>query len=201
MTNEATQIAQWFLHRKEDFPFRKYDGFKRLQKLMYFSWVFHYAKYNKILFTDAIQITPNSIQIFNYEAYQHLPVDSSYSVTSDIEKILLMVADLFKYYRANEFTTYLMEDLLWSETKKGTEIISVDVLQDQNKLDHYQMILHRYEGRKRVLDVEIVNEFVFLYDKNELTLTEDVLAELENFNGEERVYNVYMDESQGLVIY
>lgn len=51
-------------------------------------------------------------------------------------------------------------------------------------------------------DVELtINDTKFYYDPTELKITDDILEKLKWFPAEDLAYSIYLDETQGLVIY
>lgn len=55
----AKEICSWFISRNLDHPTNTLEGNTKLQKLLFFSWLIHKAKYDKALFNEDFYAFPN----------------------------------------------------------------------------------------------------------------------------------------------
>lgn len=223
----ADQVAAYFVNQNEQVFPNSFDGNMKLQKLIVFANLIHLVKNNELLFEESMYAFRNGIVVEtvrkpyyqNYQGYiETLKKEPTSYSKSEVES-LQMSMDLFNSLSARELSDLHHELETWkhkyNKSKFGnfhiTEISKIkekDILEtDIEKIKKIINAYKRNENQKYLS--ETVNGITFYYDPDEMDFTvdrEDLLSVLEDLSkeispGEENVFFITYDESQGFYYY
>lgn len=71
----------------------------------------------------------------------------------------------------------------------------------KHEVPKVQEILEAHYSGMSLVAFEVVNDRKFYYDPEQIQITDEVLAMLESFDGQDSAYSLYLDETAGIVIY
>jgi len=219
----AIDVAKWFIRNDLDSPRDTFDGNMKLQKLLYFAQLIHVAKNDKLLFSEDMRAYENGTVVNEVRLiYKNKPTtfineamftDFSYD-DEEINKTLRLTADLFGEMSARELSDLNHELPSWKipyhasrtnipnvyRTEKNIidpegKLFKEDVNKVKKMLDAF---LQNEQSEK--MDYEVINGVTYYFDSNEVELTDDILAILEDMNGPDEAYTLTYDKEQGLII-
>lgn len=222
---KAIEVAGWFLNNDIE-PSNTKSGNLRLNKLLYFAQMISLVKRNKPLFDEEIYAFENGVVVeeirCEYQRNYFSFVDRAKSIkknfTNEENDVLNITKLLFEDASAKELSDLTHEHKCWkdffeksikSENKNGYKYNKEDsIIPIAEILNNYQEDLDLvrnmvYSLEDNIIDEDVieVNNIKFFYNPNEIDINEDVLRVLQCFPGSDTAYTLYMDESQGLIIY
>jgi len=214
----AVDVAKWFIQNDLDTPRNTFDGNMKLQKLLYFSQLVHLAKYNKPLFDEKILAFQNGSvieevrQLYRNNHYQFVDQanKTNLRLTSEQLDTLLTVEEIFGELSALELSDLNHQHQSWKESYENSRIgsfhekhlseITISQLQ-KHEVPKVQEILEAHYSGMSLIAFEVVNGRKFYYDPEQIQITDELLALLESFDGQDSAYSLYLDETAGIVIY
>ncbi|KNE19025.1 Panacea domain-containing protein [Virgibacillus pantothenticus] len=217
---KAIDVAKWFMKHKLDSPRNTFDGNMKLQKLLYFSQLIHYANHNKILFSEEMKAYENGTVINDVRLTYRNELDQLVDQAEDFEGFnspevdytLNLTSEIFGGMNAKELSDLNHEFVSWkvpfkeSQTDQpGRYIREKNVI---NPLDglfledvrNVKQMLEAYCENEDDMNYEVVNGVTFYYNSSEIHLDEKILAKLGELKCSDEVYTVTMDKEQGLII-
>lgn len=216
---QVLDVARWFIKNNYDIPRNTFDGNMKLQKLLYFSQLIHFANTGEVLFDEPILAFENGsvvecVRKKYRDAHSEFIMEANeneLSLKSEQIETLKTTAEIFGYLKASELSNLNHLHESWREAYykskdgdfhvKEMSEISIDSIVKYD-LPAIREMLMAHKMAKRSEDVfEVVNGISFYYDPNEIQITEEILKQLEAFHGNESSYVLCNDESRGLVIY
>lgn len=184
------------------------------------------VKQGKPLFDEEIYAFENGIVVEdirceyqnNYYGFMDKAKSKRREFTNEEDDILKITKLLFEDASAVELSDLTHEHKCWkdyfikstqSENKNGykynkdNSIIPIKtILNDyQEDLNLVRKMIYALEDNTIEEDIIEVNNIKFFYDPKEICIDEAVLTKLRNFPGRDAAYTLYLDDSQGLVIY
>ncbi|KLU60054.1 hypothetical protein CEB3_c34850 [Peptococcaceae bacterium CEB3] len=220
MAITALDAAKWFMSQNYDTPQNTYDGNMKLQKLLYFAQLIHMAKYGEVLFKDPIYAFENGPVVENVRqdykrCYYQLKrdvgeLDPSIFTRQELDT-LEKTGAIFGSSSAKELSKLNHLHLSWKNalvrsTRPGGYHVTEDAKITINSiaahdLDGIHELLKAAELTEQLnLSHETINGVTFFYDPAELTLTDELIQQLEFFKGTEPAYSLGLDK-HGLVVY
>lgn len=215
----AFDVARWFIRNNLDQPRNTFDGNMKLQKLLYFSQLVHFAKYDEPLFNEPIYAFENGAVVEEIrQIYKHNNLDfvqSAYSEKINLSDehlhTLKIVQDVFGHLTATELSHLNHKHPGWKKAFENSRVggryykeLGV-IPQEELKREALNVlnVIEAYEMVKRTLPAhKVINGKTFYYNPDEINIyDEEVFSILESFDGPEDSYTVYFDEKAGLVIY
>jgi uncharacterized phage-associated protein len=217
---KALDIAKWFIRNGYDNPRNTWDGNMKLQKLLYFAQLIHLANYGDPLFDNPIFAYKNGSVVeevrVTYRDNHELLIKQANEFEGDFTEeqlnTLKITAEIFGKIEPTELSelnhlhqswkeAYQKSDTGFGYRRKELSEISVESLKKYD-LDKISEILaaHQSAGQSGQ-KYEIVNGVKFYYNPGEITLTDEIIEQLEAFQGDEKSYSIYLDKNIGLVIY
>ena len=216
---KAIDYAKYFIRRGLDSYPNTFDGNMKLQKLLVFADLINMAKGNGPLFDDPIYafkngcVVENVRQRYKYD-YEGLAKEAG-TYEEDFSKSdqdsIDLTAALLGELSAKELSDLNHQFMFWKRNyDKGTtgtgyhnklqSIVTQDEM--QKELSSINDMLDAYSERNPDDHVELINGIKFLYNPDNITLTDDIVDILETLseNADEPAYNVYMDDGE-LVVY
>jgi len=219
-TVRAIDVAKWFIRNDLDSPRDTFDGNMKLQKLLYFAQLIHFAKNNELLFSDEMKAYENGTVINNVRLNYKQKVQQLVSEAekfnsfedSKIEETLNLTHKIFGDMSANELSELNHELMSWkvpfheslTETP-GVYKMNLNTIEPSGKLfledvNRVKEMLEAYSENESFMDYEVINGVTFYYDSNEVSLTDDIVSFLERINCPEDVYTLTIDDEQGIII-
>lgn len=127
----ALEVAYYFLKlAKSDPKFSKTVTNKKLQKLLYYSQVWHLAIFDKKLFPDRIEAWvhgPAIPKVYRtFRAFEFNPItldvsDREFDLTASQKKFLQNIWDVYGKLDAEYLETLTHSELPWQEARAGLE--------------------------------------------------------------------------------
>lgn len=219
---KASDVAKWFIKNDLDNPRDTFDGNMKLQKLLFFSQLIHLAKFDRPLFQDDMKAYRNGSVINEVRmAYKSTPTlfiqeskRTNFQFDDQINETLKLTADIFGGMTADELSDLNHELSSWKfhyhssvtdnpnvyDNYKNTIVLDGELLKrDVKKI---KQMLNSYESNKEnnTEEFEVINGVTYYFDPNEVELTEDILAELEEMDCPDDAYTLTYDEEQGLIL-
>lgn len=223
---KAQEIAGWFINNEYNATNNR-DGNLKLNKLLYFAQLISLIKRDKPLFEDDLYAFKNGVVVesvrtqysndfFNF-VYNARKSNCNFK-DKELE-ILEITKDIFLNVSPNELSELTHEHKSWSEHfyKSKKKASNYDYNKSAAKID-----INDYFGKFRE-DLDLVNNILeakeeikegvssenmitlngvsYYYDPNEVVINEYVLNKIKKFPATENAYTLYMDESQGLIIF
>lgn len=215
----AFEFAKWFIREGYDSPRNTKNGNMKLQKMLYFSQLIHLAKYGSPLFQNKMYafekgtVVESVRQEYQYN-HDNFVMDSFFTnieLSEEQISTLNVTIDIFGKCSADELSELNHEQFSWRKSydksnfgnfhDKELSIIDINDILEYD-IDKIKDMLDAYESSKDSDDECIeVNGYKFYFNPQEIHLNDEIMIELENFEGEEDSYYVYFDESAGVVIY
>ena len=218
--SDVFDYAKYFIKLNLDTNRDTFDGNMKLQKLLVFADLLSLAERNERLFD-------NDILAFEYgcviEDVRHRYKNDCYGLVSDSksfkpnfsqeeQKILDLTVELFGKLSARELSDINHAFLFWYTAYKNSieasgyknkskAVISIDAMRDE--LDKVKEMIAAYRDTQNDnQSKEIINDVIFYFSPESLTLTEEVLARLYQFSleADDKAYSIYLDNGR-LVIY
>lgn len=213
---KAIDVAKWFININCDNPRNTYDGNMKLQKLLYFAQLIHLARTGDVLFKDPIFAFANGSVVEDVRLHYKNDIISLINETMELSGIneeeirtLQITEAIFCNLSAKELSELNHLHKAWEiaydrslingiPQKHLSEIRIRDI--EEYDLDNIRDMVKAHELEIGLCHFEVINGNKFYYDPTEITLTEQVIAELEGFEGTDGSYVIYQDEYLGLVI-
>lgn len=217
----AINFAKWFIKNNFDSPRDTFDGNMKLQKMLYFAQLIHVAKHRELLFSDQMKAYENGTVINDVRLeYRESPLSlieqskNSPEFFEDIKvnETLHQTVKIFGDMSARELSNLNHELSSWKIPYNNSKTDTPNVYRtDKNVIKPFDSIfmedvkqieqmLEAYEEDSGDMNFEIINGVTYYYDSNELELTDDILATLEDLNCADDAYTLNFDEEQGLII-
>jgi uncharacterized phage-associated protein len=216
----AIDIAKWFIKHKLDSPRDTFDGNMKLQKLLYFAQLIHFAKHNKLLFPEEMRAYENGTVINDVRLTYRNELDHLIDQAEDFEGFnspevnytLNLTSEIFGNMDAKELSELNHEFVSWkvpfkeSQTNQpGRYMREKNVIKPLDGLftedvNNVKQMLEAYSENEDYMNYEVVNGVTFYYNSSEIRLDEKTLAKLEELKCSDEVYTVTMDKEQGLII-
>lgn len=212
----AIDVAKWFVSNNCDNPRDTYDGNMKLQKLIYFSQLIHLARTGDVLFEDPICAFANGSVIEDVRLYYKNNIKGLINEAmqlgnfSENEVITLQITEaIFCNLSAKELSelNHLHESwkiaynrsLINGIPQKHLSEIRISDIEEYD-LGNIRDTIKAYELGMDLRHFEVINGNRFYYNPTEITLTEQMILELEEFEGTDGSYVIYQDQYLGLVI-
>lgn len=212
----AIDVAKWFINANCDNPRNTYDGNMKLQKLICFSQLVHLARTGDVLFKDPIYAFANGSVVEEVRLFYKNNINTLISEAKQLndfneEEIttLQITKDIFCNLSARELSKLNHLHKSWKiaynrslvngiPQKHLSEIRISDI--KEYDLNNIRDMIKAYELGMNLSHYEVINGNKFYYDPTEITLTEEIIAELEEFEGTDGSYVIYQDQDLGLII-
>jgi uncharacterized phage-associated protein len=178
----------------------------------------HLAKYNRPLFDEKILAFQNGSVIEevrrlyrnDHDQFVDQANKTNLRLTSEQLDTLLTVEEIFGELSARELSDLNHQHQSWKEAYENSRIgsfhekqlseITLSQLQ-KHEVPKVQEILEAHYSGMSLVAFEVVNDRKFYYDPEQIQITDEVLAMLESFDGQDSAYSLYLDETAGIVIY
>lgn len=230
MNTTAFDVASYFIKQPESYFPSSYDGNMKLQKLIVFANLLHYAEYNEFLYQNDMNAFKNGIVVedirkpfkLNYDDFTQNLSNQKNNFAPEQLMTLEISLQLFNKLSAKELSDLHHELDTWkvkydksnlgnyylTEVSKihKEDIYERDILKLKTILESYR------ENKKTEGDVkeEIINGITFYYDlyemehyikeKDLLTYLEGLSLELLSDGGDD-TFSLAYDEHQGVYYY
>jgi uncharacterized phage-associated protein len=215
---KANDIAYWFIKKGYDSPRDTFDGNMKLQKLLFFAQLIHYAKHNKLLFSDEMKAFENGTVIndvrlnYKHNLYSMIMESENSDEFNDceIKETLDLTCKIFGDMSASELSDLNHELISWKIAFNSSKTDIPGVYNSEKntiKIDKY--FLEDVQRMKDMLDAfedenemafEVINGVTFYYNPNLVNFTEDLQSKLEGMNFPDDAYTIIYDEEQGIII-
>lgn len=214
--NSVFDYAKYFIKQNLDNPRNTMDGNMKLQKLLTFSYIYHYINKNQPLFADEklyaykngcvceqVRLEyKNNLKKMVDESNDYIPnfSEEEFETISFIEKNfgnknakeLSELNHRFEFWKNN----FENSKIFGIPTKSKSIVSNEDILKEKDKL------IKMFEDIAE-LKIIVINGIKFYYNSNEIEINDEVMQELSSFVpiDDEDAYTVYFDEDAGIVIY
>lgn len=216
----ARNYAKYFMQKGMDTSPNTFDGNMKLQKLLVFADLINLAEHGVSLFDDEILAFRNGCVVENvrleyrnnYSGLKKESSDYSPDFTKDELDVLTLTIEIFGNLSAVELSELNHQFSFWRNAfQRGTtqngyhekKKSVVSVFDMQAEIDRMKQVLSAYRNpvnsnQRR----ELVNGITFYYDPSEITITDSMLEEIEDFSleADDSSYSIYLDNGK-LVIY
>lgn len=222
---KAINVASWFINN--DFSaLNNKDSNLKLNKLLYFAQMISLIKRNKPLFEEDLYAFENGVVVEdirkeycnNYSEFIKIAKKCNYKIGKEEEEILNITKNIFMDASPSELSDLTHEHKCWQDYyKKSLEDaqgkythnkesakIPIDVIVRKYSDDLFLVkeMVDAFEESEVCSELKItVNGIDYYYDPREISITEDIYLKLQEFPADDSAYTLYIDETQGLVIY
>lgn len=218
MPTSATEIASWFIKNEFDSPRNTKDGNMKLQKLLYFAQLVHLTQNDEPLFNDKIFAFEHGSVVENvrikyqwhFEDFIHTARECTLNFDEKQVDSVNKVKDIFGHLTASELSEINHLHKSWKDSYERSKAngkawkergeISLGQLR-RNEVSHMKEILEAYSETSSLCEYIELRGKKFYFDPDEISINAEVVSILESFSGQDSMYTVYKDSSQGLVIY
>ncbi|CAG7839977.1 hypothetical protein CLOHAE12215_01393 [Clostridium haemolyticum] len=223
---QAIDVAKWFIKNNYE-PCDTKNGNMKLNKLLYFAQLISLVKRDKVLFNDNLSAFKHGVVVENvrkeyynnYHNFIQTAQKSSITLSEEEEEVLNITINIFGQVNARELSQLTHEHSCWKDhyekSKRGNGnydkqdgIIPINEIVNnyQCDLDLIREILSAYENDnmdntndEKCIEIKGVK---FYYNPNEVNINDNNIREiLEGFPADDIAYTIYIDPTQGLVIY
>lgn len=221
MVESAHKFAYEYVRNELDYPRNTKSGNMRLQKLLYFSQLVHFAEFGKPLFDDPIYAYEKGCVVDSvlndYHRYHYQFIHNAYTMTDSFTSsegfTLDLVKEVYGGKDAEELSDLNHDHECWkiafkrsyvSENYKEKSLSKVEKDEAfENDVKSIKKVVDAYkESRKHPEEaVYILGGTEFYYDPREIMINDELISYLDNFAGEEEAFSIYMDPSQGVIVY
>lgn len=221
---KAVDVASWFINNDYN-PKNSKESNLKLNKLLYFAQLISLIKREKPLFSEDLYAFENGVVV---EAVR-IPFCNDYSnfvktakknrtdFSNEELEILNLTKNIFLGVSPEDLSNLTHEHKSWKEhfkkskerarnykyNKEESKICIDDYFSKfKDDLDLVQEIVLAKENNNSIHEkVFVMNGTSYYYNPNELILNDDIIEEIKEFPAIEEAYTLYMDESQGLIIF
>ncbi|WP_188453811.1 Panacea domain-containing protein [Virgibacillus oceani] len=221
MTRSAFDFAQKYIRDGLDNPRNTKKGNMKLQKLLYFSQLVHHAEYGVPLFKDKIYAYENGCVVESVMKQYHLRHDELVSAShlasqtfSLEEKFTIdLVESVFGELSAGELSDLNHEHSCWKLAYGRSYIDENYRNKHLSEISDQEVYEHDLEGIKKIVDgykssndslteaMITIGGTEFYFNPQEIIIDEQLRSYLDNFVGEDEVFTIYKDRSQGVIVY
>lgn len=221
MNRSAYKFAYEYIRNELDYPRNTKNGNMKLQKLLYFSQLVHYAEFGKPLFDDPIYAYENGCIVDNvlndYRRYHYQFIHDAYeatnSFTSEEQFTLDLVKEVYGDKGAEELSDLNHEHECWKLAYSRSYVSENYKEKQLSKIEEDEAFENDVKSIKKVVDayketredsteaVYILGGTEFYYDPREIIINDELISYLDNFAGEEEAFSIYKDPSQGVIVY
>ncbi|MDK0649708.1 Panacea domain-containing protein [Clostridium perfringens] len=222
---KAIEVANWFINN-EYTPINSMSGNLKLNKLLYFAQLISLIKREKPLFKDELYAFKNGVVVENirkeYNENFYKFIDrAKYDNTvfeSDELSILEFTKEIFMNVSAEELSDLTHEHKSWKENfekskefRAGKQWYNKEISKIEIE-DYFTKYKCDLELVKNIIDAKEcsqndnnedvieVNGVKFYYNPEELNVY-DYIETLKAFSENDGAYTLYLDDTQGLVIF
>ena len=222
----AKDVAAYLVNRPECFFSNTFDGNMKLQKLLVFANLIHYANYEEFLFNDDMYAFRNGIVIEevrmpffeDYHGYmQSLKSQTNLDFTNEQLDSINMSIEIFNKLSAKDLSDLHHELETW-KIKYPKSRFGNTHIKELGLIRHNEVLTSDIEKIKKVISsyqkneeqqylYEKVNGITFYYNPNEISLDNNNLLDyLENISrsvvgGEDDTFFLAYDDEQGIYYY
>lgn len=221
MVRSAFEFAHEYIKNGMDYPRNTKNGNMKLQKLLYFSQLVHYAEFGNPLFKDPIYAYENGCIIdgvmndyyYDHDAFIACAHQSDHSFTPEEKFTMELVESVFGEKSAKELSDLNHEHGCW-KLAYGRSYVNENYKEKSlSKVEKDEIFDNDINGIKKVVDgfkssneslaeaVFVLGGTEFYYDPREIVIDEELKSYLDNFVGEDEAFSIYKDSSQGVVVY
>jgi uncharacterized phage-associated protein len=217
---KAIELAKWFIKNEYDTPRNTFAGNMKIQKLLFFSQLIHFAKYGNLLFLEEMRAFKNGTVIndvrlsYKESTFSLIEQAKHFSDFDDeeVSETLKLTVEIFGNLSARELSDLNHELQCWkipyleSQTtipnyynsdKNNINLFDSAFTEDIRRV---KQMLVAYEESNDSMDFEMINGITFYYDPKEMQFTDEIKEMLEGYNYPEEAYTVTYDEEQGIII-
>lgn len=177
-------LAKWFLNKNPQLCGCYIDENTKLNKLLYFSYLMHYAVTGKNLTDDKFEKWDNgpvSRKIYKEYRYNNFGISSDKRV--DIEdKNILKFLEIINFIYSNKTARELSEEThnhsIWLEAKKNEEI-DFSKIADKEKYLMNNLYKTYMDIDFENMGMEKISGNIYYYDKTNFDMSDEVVSMLE----------------------
>lgn len=218
--SDVFKYAKYFVKNGYDTDSNTYDGNMKLQKLLVFADLISMAIDEKPLFEEPILAFKNGCVVEpvrlrykgDYDAFLSESMVYEPEFDAKENEVLDLTTKLFGSLSARELSGMNHSFSFWKKAFENSEspsgyrdkdlaVVSVDDM--LKEIDKVRQVISAYRNtQSEMLHKEIVNGISFYYDPTDITLTDELLEQVESFteNADETEYSISIDNGN-LVIY
>lgn len=218
MPTTAVDVASWFIKNDFDSPRNSKDGNMKLQKLLYFSQLIHLAQHNEPLFNEKIIAFENGSVVegiriqyqWHFEKFLNMAYACDLNFTEQQLDSITKAQNIFGHLTASELSEINHLHKSWRDSYERSKSngrawkergeTTIEQLK-KYEVDHIKEMLEAYSEGESLSDCIEFHGKKFYFDPNEVEIDEEIISILESFNGQDSMYTIYRDSSQGIVIY
>ncbi|HII4514041.1 Panacea domain-containing protein [Clostridium perfringens] len=222
---KAIDVASWFINNNYN-PENSKESNLKLNKLLYFAQLISLIKREKPLFSEDLYAFENGVVVEavrkpfcnDYLNFVETAKGSRINFSNEELEILNLTKDIFLGVSPEDLSNLTHEHKSWKEhfkkskeracnnykyNKEESKICIDDYFSKfKDDLDLVQEIVMAKENNNlRDEKVFVINGTSYYYDPKELVLNDEIIEEIKQFPAIEEAYTLYMDESQGLIIF
>ncbi|MDO5096198.1 MAG: hypothetical protein Q4D65_06510 [Peptostreptococcaceae bacterium] len=194
---KANVIAKWFLQKNSGFPNGIEENFK-INHLLYLANVMYYARYHELLIEDDFLYGVNGPYVWDdYKKFQNDDLQEQVDIISKNEQInwvLNVVNVSYVDFSKTEFGKELSLHNILPKTK-GEKIRFEEMDERIVKKMEYLLSLHEGDTFEHS-EVLYVNGNKFLYENDNLVITDEVMAYLESLKNANETYFIEMRDGE-----
>lgn len=225
---KAIDVAKVFIKENIDGLNNSLNGNMKMNKLLYFSQLISLAMENETLFDDDMYAFEKGVVVESvrkeYKNNYSKLIEECRSFNIELNKkeknIIEITKDIFGSIDSSELSELTHQHEIWkyyyskstANSKCGCRYntyesrININDFYDKFRkdLDTIKDVVSSYfqikeeENNEQFIEL---NGIKFYYDPNEISLSEEIVLELERFPAIDNAYSLYIDDKQGLVIY
>lgn len=225
---KAIDVAKIFIKENIDGLNNSLNGNMKMNKLLYFSQLISLAMENETLFDDDMYAFEKGVVVESvrkeYKNNYSKLIEECSSFNMELNKkeknIIEITKDIFGSIDSNELSELTHQHEIWKYyySKSTTNSncgckyntyesrININDFNDKFRkdLDTIKDVVSSYfQIKEEENDEQFIelNGIKFYYDPNDISLSEEIVLELERFPAIDNAYSLYIDDKQGLVIY
>lgn len=223
-TVSAVEVAKWFVNKGLIELKNQNEELDKLQRLLYFSQLISIVKYQNRIFVNNMYVNSDGTIIDGIEDfYKDMILEykkgffyANLRFNKFQEDVLNTTLCIFGNLTSNELSEINKLHESWKRAFKNStfevadnnmykqvfmvdidDILSYDLDGIKETLDAYEITKENAEDIKYI----IIDDIKYYYNSSEINMSEDIISILKDFNGTDKSYSIYYDESAGLIIY
>lgn len=221
MSETAFKFAHKFIKEGLDQPRNTKRGNMKLQKLLYFSYLVHLAEFDQRLFKEPIYAYENGCiveDVMNTYYHQHESIlNESYETNTEFtpeeQFTISLVTSVFGDMSGLELRYLNHEHESWKLAHNRSYVNEAFKNKHKSEIDENEVLRYDIDGIKDAIEaykdnegntseaVYILDGTEFYYDPSEITIDDELKGYLKSFIGDEEVFTIYNDASQGVIVY
>ena len=223
---KAMEIASWFINNEYQ-PTNNIDGNLKLNKLLYLAQMVSLAEYNEPLFVEDLYAFENVVVVEDIRKYYHRDYRGFISEAKSIKKdfneraknVLEITKKLFMDVSPSDLSELTHQHLCWKycydksrqtayngfRYNKNNAII--DINDFENKfIDDVKAIKEAISALLPNDEISedkiVINGVSYYYNPSEIDIKSiEVESALNEFTPQDLAYTIYLDDSQGVIIF